>query len=341
MSGFTKGDLKSAFAATGIAYDAPELPQVEQTLDPIQNNFIVDDTVDAYAASIDGEAVEILKRANEKAEQLETKQKNFSFTEGGNEAAGLQKIAQDAAGINSARKKEEEKKRTRRMEMMLALEASREALEKTLADLEEFGVKIDLKILSLEQEKAEKLAQIEEIDAIQDNIRLIKNGGEPELDEDGTLKDKALERVIQDHEKKTGKPVDRENPSLLLAIMEQSLPDYPDKTLLNDHVNEIDQNLQELHTMKGDNDALIDEGHALEDEGARLEENGTPEQIEDYQERSEDYQERADLTINDKDKRLDIIASRQAAREASLKDNTTPENTTSAQPVATMSFSMD
>lgn len=107
MKTFQKGDLSSVFEATGVSY-AQEI--TAEPLDRGWNDLNGDD-----------QAAEILKRANEKAEELETKQKNFSFTEGGNEAAGLQKIAQDAAGINAARKKEEEKKKTNRAILLAQL----------------------------------------------------------------------------------------------------------------------------------------------------------------------------------------------------------------------------
>jgi len=76
-----------------------------------------------------------------------------------------------------------------------------------------------LKIQRLEQEIEQHKHNLEIADQF---IEELENGKAPELDADGSLKDKERERLLREYEKRTGETVDRTNiDALLLAMREQ------------------------------------------------------------------------------------------------------------------------
>ncbi len=98
--------------------------------------------------------------------------------------------------VDALKAKEDEKKSKER-----ALKQSLEAINERLAEL---GRQIK------QHERNIKVAD--------DFIKDLENGEKPELDSDGSLKNKERERLLKEYEQRTGKKVDRTNADILLQV---------------------------------------------------------------------------------------------------------------------------
>ncbi len=117
--------------------------------------------------------------------------------------------------------------------------------EKKEKDLR-FALKLALKdmIEGLDQEIAQHKRNIAVADEF---IADLKDGKIPELDDDGSLKNKERERLIQEFEKRTGQTVDRTNTDQLLLITQQQREyeqhQFDTKTILREDTAELSRNL--------------------------------------------------------------------------------------------------
>lgn len=141
----------------------------------------------------------------------------LNLSMGGEENANAAGIIATANGaVRSAFEgREAERERERRRQLSdAALRAAERIAE------------IDRQLAGLYEERDRILEDIRDtqrrMDALRDGVRQIEENGDLERNEDGTLRNRALEAQLRAYERRTGRPVDRNDPeTLLLALREQ------------------------------------------------------------------------------------------------------------------------
>lgn len=336
MSSFTKGHLSAAFAATGIGFD-------QEPASAVASDLKLSEGVQMSKHShLDEQALKDIQSHKIKTDQQ--RDHELAVSEQLEAAGRIQNVSASMVESSKERQKKDKARRARHDTQTIMLMLNN--LNSTVLGLEGFGVEIDELINELQVERDEKQSQLNELNALNQTKALIEGGGQAAIGTDGKLQNVDLERMIQRHEKKTGHAVDRENPALLLAILEQQRADYADPKMLEKHIEEIDQDLEKLGVVKTENNALITEGNDLKEEGSKFNENTPPEKIADYKVKYDAYEKNAEERLDSSNKRLDIIEANKDARERSVSVNKdTLENTTSSssnyQATAGMTFSMD